>query len=200
MKHAEVCNECLDRRDLADLFLEVLHEGIVPWRWPINMEREFKPIFGQFFAGEPLAESDYSELDAIIQATGAKIIHNGRSRKPRFHRETDTVVLPVRSYFCDERTYNATRIHEVLHFLENPRRLGWIGSDHQSELVCEIGTGLLESHLRLPPDQDNTNIKKWLPTWNPNIRLNPDYLFDAVESAKRSVNHLLELRRRKAAA
>jgi len=189
-------------RELADVVLEGLHEGIVPWRYPINLMPEFMPIFGRLFTGEPLtkAEANYAELDAIIKATGAKIIHNGQSRKPRFHRLRDKIVLPIRSFFQDEAHYRASLIHEVLHFLEQPNRLGWIGSNHQSELVCEAGTGLLESYLRLPHDHDNTNIKKWLPKWAEGIKANPDYLFDAVDFAERAVNSLLERRRRWKAA
>ena len=124
-------------RELADAVLEGLYERIVPWRYPINVMPEFKPIFGRLFTGEPLnkAEANYAELDAIIKATGAKIIHNGQSRKPRFHRLRDKIVLPLRSFFQDEAHYQATRIHEVLHHLEQPNRLGWIGSDHQSGSV-----------------------------------------------------------------
>ncbi len=188
-------------REFADVVLEGLHEGIVPWRYPINVMPEFKPTFGRLFTGEPLskAEANYDELDAIIKATGAKIIHNGQSRKPRFHRLREKIVLPLRSFFQDEAHYQASRIHEVLHFLEQPNRLGWIGSSHQSELVCEAGTGLMESYLRLPHDQDNTNVNKWLPMWAEGIKANPAYLFDAVDFAERAVNSLIERRRRKAA-
>ena len=188
-------------RELAEVVLEGLHEGIVPWRYPINVMPEFKPTFGRLFTGEPLgkAEANYAELDAIIAASGAKIIHNGQSRKPRFHRLRDKIVLPLRSCFQDEAHYQATRIHEVLHYSEQPNRLRWIGSDHQAELVCESGTGLLESYLRLPHDGDNTNIIKWLPMWAEGINANPAYLFDAVDFAECAVNYLLEPRRRKAA-
>jgi antirestriction protein ArdC len=191
-----------DQRQLADLVLDSLRAGIVPWRYPHNRQPEFAPLFGTFFTGEPLteAEVDYVELDAIIKATGAKIIHNGRSRKPRFHRLRDKIVLPLRSYFQNEAHYRATLIHEVLHYLEQPSRLGWIGSNHQSELVCEAGTGLLESCLRLPHDDDDTNIKKHLPKWAEGIEADPNYLFRAVAVAEFSVRYLLDLRRLKAAA
>jgi len=162
---------------------------------------ELAPTFGKFFTGEPLAEgeADYAELDAIIAATGAKVVTHWRVAKPRCDRPPrDRILLPPRSRFVSDRTYHASRIHEVLHFLEQPERVGWIGSDHQAELVCEVGTGFLESFLRLPPDQDNANIRKWLPAWTTGIQADADYLFDAVAQAERGVRYLLNLRQSKA--
>jgi antirestriction protein ArdC len=191
-----------EQRELADRVLESLQAGTVPWRFPHNRLPEFAPLFGKFFTGEPLTEAEvsYDELDEIIKATNAKIIHNGRSRKPRFHRLTDKIVMPVRSVFQNEAHYRASLIHELLHHLEQPERLGWIGSDHQSELVCEVGTAFLESSLRLGHDQDNTNLIKWLPKFAEGIEADPNYLFRAVAVAEFSVNYLLDLRRKKEAA
>ena len=190
----------MNDRDLAEVVVEALHEGIIPWCYPISMIPELAPTFGKLFRGEPMNEGNYTELDAIIAATGAKIIHHWRSRMARFHRIRDKIVLPLRSRFQGEAHYQATRIHEILHYLEHPWRLGWIGSDHQSELVCEVGTGLLELCLRLPPDHDLTNINKWLPQWSTGIAENHRYLFDAVAQAERSVNYLLTLRQQRESA
>jgi len=192
-----------DRRELAELVLETLQAGIVPWRYPFNVTPEFKPLFGQFFTGEPLVEAkaDYAELDAIIAATGARITRHWRVVKPRCERPPqDRILLPPRSRFWTEAQFQASRIHEVLHFLEQPWRVGWIGSDHQSEMVCEIGTALIESHFRLTHDTDDTNNRKWLSAWTNGISADPDYLFDAIAHAERSVNYLLGLKTIKEAA
>jgi antirestriction protein ArdC len=188
-------------RDIAEAVLEALHEGIVAWRYPFNVMPELAMTFGKFFQGEPMAKASYAELDAIIAATGAKITHHWRCRRPVCDRPPkDRILMPPRSYFSDEPQYRGTLIHEVLHYLEAPWRVGWIGSDDQSEMVSEIGTGLLESYLRLPHDQDNANIEKWLPYWDEGIRRNHRYLFDSIAQAERAVNYLLDLRRRKEAA
>jgi antirestriction protein ArdC len=102
--------------------------------------------------------------------------------------------------FQNEAHDRASLIHEVLHFLEAPLRVGWIGSNHQSELVCEAGTGMLESALRLPHDQDDTNIRKHLAKFQEGIEADPNYLFRAVAVAEFSVRYLLDLRRKKEAA
>src|SRR5947209_1594004 len=165
-----------DQRKLADLVLDSLRAGAVPWRFPHNRLPEFVALFGQFFTGEPLteAEVDYGELDAIIKATGAKITHHWRCPKPRCDRPPlDRILLPPASRFMNDRQYHASRIHEVVHYLEQPWRVGWIGSDHQAELVAECATGFLEAHLRLPHDDDNTNINKWLPMWAEGIEEDP---------------------------
>ncbi len=193
--------EC--RSQLAAAVLEALQEGIAPWRHPFNVMPELAPTFGKFYRGEPLseAEAEYGEVDSIIAAVGVKITHHWRCPKPRCDRPPlDRILMPPRSRFWNEAQYQATRLHEVFHFLEQPWRVGWIGRNDQSELVCEIGPALLESYLRLPPDQCNANIEKWLPKWVEGIEADPAYLFDAVTQAERAVNYLLDLPRKKAAA
>ena len=187
-------------RELAAAVVEALHEGIVPWRFPINVMPELAPTFGKFFTGDPLTEveADYSELDGIIKATGAKVKHHWNCRKPRYHRLQDRIVMPLQSYFQTVAHYRGTLIHEVLHHVEH--RVGWIGSDHQAEMVAEIGTSFIESYLQLPHDQENANILKWLPIWAGGIEADPAYLFDAVDQAERAVRYLLDLRRRRSAA
>jgi antirestriction protein ArdC len=192
-----------EQRELADRVLKAIHEAVIPWRYPNNVSPEFRPTFGKFFTGEPLTEAqvDYAELDSVIASTGAKMTHHWRCKKPRCDRPPlDRILLPPKSRFIDDRQYHAVRIHECLHFLEHPWRASWSGAADQGELIAECGTGFLESFLRLPHDTDNTNIAKWLPKWAEGIAANPAYLFDAVAQAERSVNHLLDLRRRWAAA
>lgn len=192
------------RKELASVVVEALQDGIAcPWHFPINVMPEFKALFGKFFVGEPVtdADADYTELDSILAATGAKFTHHWRVPKPRCERPPqDRILMPPRSWFVSDRTYHASRIHECLHYLEQPFRVGWIGSDHQAEMVAEIGTSFLESHLRLPHDQDDINIRKWLPAWTEGIYADPAYLFDAVAQAERAVRYLLGLRRTKEAA
>jgi len=193
----------MDRHETARRFVNALRAGNAPWRYPHNRLPEFEPLFGTFFVGEPVsdADADYTELDAILAATGAKFTCHWRVPKPRCERPPqDRILMPPRSWFVSDRTYHASRIHECLHYLEQPFRVGWIGSDHQAEMVAEIGTAFLESHLRLPHDQDDFNIRKWQHAWVSGINASPGYLFDAVAQAERSVNYLLDLRRFKEAA
>jgi len=186
-----------DQRQLAALVLESLKAGSVPWRYPHNRIPEFVTMFGQFFTGEPLTEADvdYAELDAIIRATGVKITHHWRCPKPRCDRPPlDRILLPPRSRFIDDRQYHATRIHELIHFLEQPWRVGWVGPADQGELIAECATGMIESHLRLPHDEDNTNVTKWLPAWASAIEANPAYLLDAIAQAERCVSYMHDCR------
>ena len=189
-------------RELAAAVVEALQEGIAPWRHPFNVLPELAPTFGKFFTGEPVAEKEanYAEIDGIIKATGAKVKHHWNCRKPRYHRLQDRIVIPLQSYFQTVAHYRGTLIHEILHHVEQPHRVGWIGSDHQAELVAEIGTAFIESYLRLPHDQEIANIQKWLPWWTREITSNCAYLFDAVAQAERAVMYLLDLRRRRKAA
>jgi len=189
----------MERHELAHRTLESLRAGNVPWRFPFNQLPHFESIFGTFFDGVPLSDDEvnYAEVDTLVQMVGAKVTHHWRCQRPRCDRPPlDRILLPARSRFRDERQYRASIIHEVLHYIEQPWRVGWIGSYDQAELVAEIGTGFVESFLRLPHDTDNTNIETWLPAWEKGIEANPDYLSDAVAQAVVGVNYLLDLRPR----
>ncbi len=187
------------RRQLAMLVLASLRAGNPPWRFPFSRQPAFGPLFGGYGTGEPPAEGevDYGVAEAVIKATGARISHHRRCQRPRCDRPPlDRILLPPRSRFSSQAQYVATKLHEVLHYVEQPWRAGWVGADHQGELVAECGTGFLEAHLGLPHDTDNTNVEKWLPKWAEQIEQRPDYLFDAVAQAERSVEYILGLYRR----
>lgn len=186
-----------DQRELAELVLATLREGVIPWQYPVSGFPQFRGLFGTFITGDPLneAEANYCELDRIIEAVGVKIVRHGMVKRPRCQRPPkERILLPPRNRFLSEQQYRGTMIHEVLHALEQPHRVGWIGSEHQAELVAEVGTGFVLSHLRLPPDLETTNVRRWLPAWEYGIKADPAYLFDAVTQAEKATHYLLGLR------
>jgi antirestriction protein ArdC len=156
-----------------------------------NAEQCFGPDCGKFLIlNENKQEPDYTQAEAIIEATKADIRHHSRVKKPRYDRPpNDRIMLPPRSRFMDDAQYWATKFHEIFHWSE--WRVGWTGTPDLGELIAEIGTGYLESELGLPHDQDMTNHNKWLPTWVENIEKNPKYLFDAAAQAARAVDYVL---------
>lgn len=186
--------------EVAVQVVNALQNGAIPWKYPHNQRPEFVKLFGAFFKGPPLAgsEADYLVLDSIIKASGARILHHWRCRTPHCKRPPqDRIILPLRAVFVNEPQYRATIIHEVLHFVEQPHRAGWLGPcESQSELISECGTGLLESFLRIPPDLDVTNVNRWLSDWVMEIRNDPSFLFNAVAQAERAVLYLLDRWRR----
>ena len=184
----------IDRRELATLVLESLRAGNAPWRFPFSRQPAFAPLFGRYWNGQqPIeGEVDYTVAEAVIKASGARITHHWRCKRPRCERPPlDRILLPPRSMFLNGAQYMATKLHEVLHFVEPWWRACWVGPDNQGELIAECGTGFLEAHLGLPHDTDNTNVMKWLPAWIEGIEESPDYLFDAVAQAERSVEYVL---------
>lgn len=190
----------MDRRETARRFVDSLRAGNAPWRYQHNRLPEYEPFFGKFFRGEPcnLADADYGEVDAVVGAVGVKVRHHWNCRRPRYFREQDRIVLPLKSCFQDEAHYQATRLHEVFHAVEN--RAGWSGPGHQAELVAEAATAMLLSRLRLPHDADNKNVEKWLPWWAMEITWDHGYLYESLAQAEKSANYLLALRRHKEAA
>ena len=135
---------------------------------------------------------DYQEVEEIIKATGARVVHHWRCPNPRCDRPPkDRIVMPPRNWFPNEAHYIASKIHEAIHFAEQPGRAGWTGSLDQGELIAEVGTAFLETHLGLPHDTELTNVNKWLSQWIEQIEFSPSYLFNAVEQAEHSVAYLL---------
>ena len=133
---------------------------------------------------------DYSEAEAIIKATGAKIRHHRQRRIPMYLRPPqDRILLPSRASFNDDQQYCATKFHEVVHHSES--RLGWSGSADQGEMIAEAATGIIEAELGLPHDADLLNHNLWLPTWIERIQTSPTYLIDAAAQASRAVNFVL---------
>ena len=188
--------------EIARRFIAYLRAGNAPWRHPHHRLPEFEPFFGKFFEGEPqsVAEADYAVVDSIIEAVGVKLRHHWNCGKPRYLRDQDRIVMPLKTYFIDEAHYQTTRLHEVFHAIERPDRANWSGPAHQAELVAEAGSAMLLSQLRLPHDAEEKNVQKWLPWWAMEVSFDPSYLFDAISQAERSVNYLLDLVRLKEAA
>lgn len=192
----------MDDKKLAERFVASLRAGNPPWRFPHNLAPDFEPLFGRFYGGEPrsVANADFSVVDEIIGAVGVKVRHHWNCRRPQFNRGRDSIVLPIKADFQDERQYQTTRLHEVFHALEQSHRLNLELRGHQAELVAEAGAGMLMSFLRLPHDTDNTHVLRWVAWWALEIAIDPDYLYESLAMAEEGVEYILNLLRRRAAA
>lgn len=138
---------------------------------------------------------DYSKLESFIQTTNAIVYHDDLCVLPHYHRPTDTIHLPLRESFVNDKQYFATQIHELFHWAES--RLNWSGSEDQGEFIAEIGTGYLESEFDLPHDEDMTNCRTWLPAWISGIEKNPRYLFESAAQAAKGLEYLISLQPQK---
>jgi Zincin-like metallopeptidase len=192
----------IEKERSAELVLEVLHNGEVPWRYPSSRLPEFAKLFGRFYSGPPQSydRADYSDLDDVVRYLRIRTIHHWKRRTPMFDITLDRMLLPVRSSFSGDAHYHGARTHEVFHYLEQPWRLKWNRTDDKSELMAEIGIGLVESYFQLPPDLDDANIRFWLPKWTEEIRKDPEYLFEALTQSERSLQFLIDVQSKLEAA
>jgi len=123
--------------------------------------------------------SDYTQVNSFIAATGAQIEIDETCLFPRYEREPDKIIFPLRDKFIDEKQFVASKLHEICHWSES--RTNWSGSEDQGELIAEITTGYLESLFQIPHDEDLKNCKKWLPKWIEAIEKNPHYLYEVAK-------------------
>lgn len=136
------------------------------------------------------SQVDYSAVISLVNNTQAVIDYNEDCDLPHYSRIDDIIVLPPKSDFSNEKQYFATLIHELFHWSES--RLQWSGSESQSELIAEIGTGFFESAFGLPHDTDMANYRKYLPEWIHEIEKSADYLFEAAFSAHQALEYILK--------
>lgn len=47
-----------DQRELAELVLAKLREGVIPWQHPASGFPQFRGLFGTFISGEPVSEAE----------------------------------------------------------------------------------------------------------------------------------------------
>ena len=183
-------------RDKGDIIsLERFH---LLQTYPVfNAEQCFGNTVGKYLIlKENIKQPNYTDIRAIVEATGAKIRHHVATQHPRYDRyPLDRIMLPPKVRFVDQTQYWASILHELAHYSE--RRIGWAKPIHQGELFAEIVSGYMESELELPHDKDLTNHDKWLPVWINEIEKDPKYLFDAAAYAAKSVDWILGFTRLK---
>ena len=167
-----------------------------------NIDQVSGPAVDQLRDGDlrPVIGTDYPTAQALIEASGAKLIHGGDKAfyvRPTpeeawpNHTNGDYIMAPERRRFESSETYFETLFHELAHWSEV--RLGW---DHRKkgysmgELVAEISATYLATELGMPL-ADLDNHAAYLKTWLEGMRESPGFIFGACSAASRVTDYLL---------
>lgn len=145
---------------------------------------------------EPKRPMEITEIEAIIQATGANIVHLAQDRA-YYSPSMDKIVLPLQEQFKGIGHYYETKFHELIHWTGHQDRLNRLsktasfGTDEYSreELVAEIGAVFLKNHTGIADTLDNAAayIKNW---WQV-IKEDKGSLIDAAAKAQRATDFIL---------
>ena len=111
-----------------------------------------------------------TEIDAFIEASGARIVHGGN--QACYRPALDMINLPHAADFDTYADYGATAAHELAHWTGHPTRLNRdlnnrFGDDKYAaeELVAEFASALIGADLGLPVthlDSHASYIGHWL--------------------------------------
>lgn len=140
-----------------------------------------------------------SKADDLLKNLGIAISHGGS--RAFYRPSTDAIRLPARSRFETDADYVATKAHEVIHATGAKHRLNREGITSGSadfgsplyafeELVAEIGSGLLCSHLGIPSRID-TDHAPYLESWRKVIAEDDKALLRAAKLAADAVAYVL---------
>lgn len=156
--------------------------------------------------GQPIPPFEPKELDwqpheraeAILEASGAKIIHDQRDRA-FYALQNDEIHLPPKENFGDEGQYYPIALHELSHWTRHPSRLnrenGPFGSESyaREELRAHIASWMLSQDLGIAfnPDHQAAYLQSWVKV----LKDDPYQIFRACSDAERIKKYVLGLDR-----
>ena len=144
--------------------------------------------------------ADYQPAQEAIEATNADIRFNG-DRAYYFrplgkwpnHDGGDYICLPHQHRFTSPNEYFSTCFHELVHWSEV--RLGWTGSYPLGELIAEIASCFLCSHLNVPCSSDISNHAAYLQGWLKELANDPKAILKAASQASKATEFVLSFSR-----
>lgn len=138
----------------------------------------------------------YAEAEAIIAATGAKIIHVAGSDVACYRPGQDGISLPEPGQFRSVEDYMSTKFHEVVHWTGHQSRLnrdmsGTHGSPEYAfeELVAELGSAFLCAHLGI---EGTLQHPEYLSAWVKRLGEDEKAILRAASLAQKATDFILD--------
>jgi antirestriction protein ArdC len=136
-------------------------------------------------------------VDEFVRNTGARISIRFECT-PAYHIKHDYIQMPKVDEFVSGEEWAGTILHELNHWAMGEKRLnvpqGESFGDRQycyAELVAEIGSAFLCSHLHVPLEK--IQHAEYLGEWISVLKENPSVLWSAASTAERAYAYLTEL-------
>ena len=139
----------------------------------------------------------HAAAEAFVAATDATIIHGGD--RACYSIEFDFIALPEVAAFRDAESYQATKLHELIHWSgsesRNARQFGKRFGDNAyafEELVAELGAAFLCADLGISAEIRDDHAA-YLSHWLTVLQQDKRAIFAAASHAQRAVDYLHSL-------
>lgn len=150
---------------------------------------------------QPIEEAE-KVMNAYFEAEAVELEHH-MNGKAFYQPGTDTVVLPEMSLFESAQHYYGTAFHEMVHSTMHKDRCNRaeerfgkcvaFGSKEYSkeELVAEIGSSFLCSHVGIESADVFDNSKAYIQSWIKKLKNDPKFIIEASSKAEKAVRYIL---------
>lgn len=182
----EMANRYIGKRTRNSWSREQLAQGIHD-----AIERRIE----KYLVGDQNSDPDYQPAEALIKATQARIVYQGM--RACYEPLNDRICVPNKRKFESMSDFYETVFHELIHWTENPLRVGFKQIDDGrsyafNELVAEIGACMLMAELHVPlADEILEKSKGYVKSWLKHMEDDPKFIFDAASQASKAIDYLL---------
>ena len=149
------------------------------------------------FEPKELEWNPHERAEAILEASGAKIIHDQRDRG-FYNLKKDEIHLPPKENFANEGDYYPVAFHELGHWTRHPSRLnrenGPFGSEinAREELRVHIASWMMSQDLGIdfkPEEHHASYVKEWVKV----LKDDPYEIMRACRDAERINQYVMSL-------
>lgn len=149
----------------------------------------------------PPAWEPLEEAERILKSSGARFYFN-KTDTAYYSPRSDSIHMPPKSLFPDQRGFYSTALHELGHWTGHPERLnrdlvGSFGTEQyaREELRAELASYFLSTHLGIPhdPGQHAAYVGSWIQA----LQQDHNEIHRAARDAQRICEFVLEFQKEK---
>ena len=144
--------------------------------------------------------ANYEPAQRAIEATNADIRFGGNEafyRRPigpwPHHSDGDYICMPQQHRFTSPNDFYSTAFHELVHWSEV--RLNWTGSYPLGELIAEIGSCYIASHVGTPVSGEMSNHAAYVARWLKDLENDSKSILKASSQASKATGFVLSFSR-----
>ena len=144
---------------------------------------------------ETILDLDYNEFTAHNLAESLQVKLSYGCSQACFIPSADEVKMPNAEDFVDTAQFQATLIHELIHWTGHKSRLNRLGDKSKEgyafeELVAELGAAMAGSIYGLP--YEGLQHEEYIASWLTRLGDDPKHIYKAAKLAGKAVNYLIE--------